>query len=343
MAKTGIAVFGAGLIGKTHITRILNSKDSYLAGISDPSPGAEAMAKELNVPYTANYKDFLANHHPAGVIVATPNATHVEIGIACLERKIPALVEKPIADTLDEAKRLCDAEKEFKTPILIGHHRRHNAILKTAKEIIQSGKLGNMITANVMSTFLKPDNYFEMAWRREKGGGPILINLIHEIDLLRFLFGQIKKIQAVSSNQQRGFEVEDTASVLLTFESGMIGSITLSDTVTSPYSWDMSSGESDHYPKQNINSHFFMGTHGTVTLPQLDLWSYSGPRSWFEEITQTRSAIHKMDPYEAQLNHFIRVIQGTEETICSAEEGYKTLEATLAAKNAANKNTIITL
>ena len=252
MAKIGIAVFGAGLIGKTHITRLLNSKESYLAGISDPSLAGEAMAKELNVPYTTNYEDFLANHQPAGVIVATPNATHVEIGIACLEKKIPALVEKPIADTLDEAQRLCDAEKEYKTPILIGHHRRHNAILKTAKEIIQSGKLGNMITANVMSTFLKPDNYFEMAWRREKGGGPILINLIHEIDLLRFLFGQIKKVQAVSSNQERGFEVEDTASVLLTFESGMIGTITLSDTVTSPYSWDMSSGESDHYPKQHI-------------------------------------------------------------------------------------------
>lgn len=343
MKKLGIAVFGAGLIGKTHITRLLNSKEAYLAGISDPSPAGEAMAKELNVPYTANYQDFLAQHKPAGVIVATPNATHVEIGIACLKEKIPALVEKPIADTLEEAARLCQAEIDYKTPILVGHHRRHNAVLKTAKKIIQSGQLGNMITANVMSTFLKPDTYFEMAWRRQKGGGPILINLIHEIDVLRFLFGQIKQVQAISSNKQRGFEVEDSASVLLKFENGLLATITQSDTVTSPYSWDMSIGESEHYPKQSINSHFLMGTHGTVTLPQLDLWSYEGPRGWFEEITQKRNALHAMDPYEAQLKHFVKVIEGAEETICSATEGYKTLEATLAAKAAADGQTIIHL
>jgi predicted dehydrogenase len=86
-----------------------------------------------------------------------------------------------------------------------------------------------------------------------------------------------------------------------------------------------------------------MGTHGTLTLPQLDLWSYEGPRGWFEEITQKRNALHAMDPYEAQLNHFIKVIEGTEETICSATEGYKTLQATLAAKAAADGQTTIHL
>jgi predicted dehydrogenase len=75
----------------------------------------------------------------------------------------------------------------------------------------------------------KPDDYFNVAWRRERGGGPILINLVHDIDSLRFICGEIVEVQASTSNKVRGFGVEDTAALLLKFANGAIGTVTVSD------------------------------------------------------------------------------------------------------------------
>ena len=82
-----------------------------------------------------------------------------------------------------------------------------------------------------------------MAWRRSRGGGPILINLIHEIDLIRFVCGEIASVQAFTSNAVRGFEVEDTAAVLLRLTNGALATDSLSDTAVAPWTWDLASGE----------------------------------------------------------------------------------------------------
>ena len=94
-----------------------------------------------------------------------------------------------------------DAQAQSGVAVLVGHHRRHNPINARAREIVQSGRLGRLVSANVMATFLKPDGYFDAAWRKQKGGGPILINLSHEIDMLRFFMGEIDTVQAISSTQ----------------------------------------------------------------------------------------------------------------------------------------------
>ncbi|MGT2439683.1 Gfo/Idh/MocA family protein [Bradyrhizobium betae] len=100
-------------------------------------------------------------------------------------------------------------------PMLVGHHRRHNPIIKSARETVASGKLGQLTAVVGLWLLKKPDDYFEVAWRREQGGGPLLINLIHDIDNLRFICGEIVEVQALTSNKVRGFAVEDTAALLL--------------------------------------------------------------------------------------------------------------------------------
>ena len=79
----------------------------------------------------------------------------------------------------------------------------------------------------------KPDEYFDVAWRLAKGGGPVFLNLIHDIDLFRYLLGEIVSVQAEESNAVRGHPVEDTAVILLRFASGALGSITAVDTIAS--------------------------------------------------------------------------------------------------------------
>jgi predicted dehydrogenase len=120
---------------------------------------------------------------PDGVIIATPNQLHVENGLEAVEAGVPALVEKPIANSVMAASRLVEAAERTRAPLLTGHHRRHNPMIRKAKEIIDSSRLGTIRSVHGTCWFYKPKDYFDVPWRREKGGG---LNLIHDVDNLRF-------------------------------------------------------------------------------------------------------------------------------------------------------------
>lgn len=335
MPTTRLALIGAGIIGRTHIDRIQRHPELALAGIADPTPAGRALAEQLDVPWAAEPAALLEAVRPQGAIVATPNVAHVPVALECLARGIPALVEKPVADTVQEARQLADAVQRTGTPVLVGHHRRHNPINQRARALIEGGQLGRIVSATALATFLKPEPYFEVAWRRQAGGGPILINLIHDIDMLRFLLGEVSEVQAMDSHAVRGFEVEDTAAAVLRFASGTLATVIVSDTTTSPWCWDMCAGEQGQYPRQDVVSHQIMGTHGSLSLPDLGLWQYRGERSWHAELAHEESRVHVADPYTRQLEHFAAVIAGQAEPICSALDGLRTLAATLAVHEAA--------
>ena len=335
MQPVRLLLIGAGVIGRTHIDRIGRDPHLALAGIAEPSAAGKALAEQLGVPWAASHLELLERTQAQGAIVATPNASHVGMAIDCLERGVAALVEKPVADTVTEALALVQAQQRTGVPVLVGHHRRHNPINTRARSILQEGRLGRVVTANVMCTVLKPDAYFDAAWRRQPGGGPVLINLIHEIDMLRFLCGEITEVQALSSNAVRGFAVEDTAAAVLRFASGALGTVVLSDAAASPWCWDFCAAEQDQYPRQDVQSHFIAGTHGSLSLPDLSLWNYRGERSWHAEMTLEKTFVHKADAYIRQLQHFAAVIEGRETPLCSALDGLRTLQATLAVAEAA--------
>ena len=343
MTRIPVAVFGVGAIGKTHVAQIVASERLCLAGVADPTDAAQHLAEQHGVPWFASHTELLDTCRPRAAIIATPNALHVDMALDCLARGIPALIEKPVADTVESAQRLTEAQQRSAVPLLVGHHRRHNPINQRARQIIQGGQLGTLVTAHVMATFFKPDSYFDLDWRRQPGGGPVLINLIHEIDMLRFLCGEIASIQAQCSHAVRGFPVEDSAAVIVRFTQGALGTLILSDTVTAPWMWDFCAGEQDQYPRQTVQSHFIGGTHGSLSLPDLQQWSYRGARSWHAELTGEQTRVRKADPYQAQLAHFADVIEGRSEPLCNALDGLRTLQATLAVAQAAQSGQIVTL
>lgn len=252
-----------------------------------------------------------------------------------MEAGIPVLVEKPIADTLHAAMRIEEVSKRTGVPVLVGHHRRHNPIVTRAVEAIHSGLLGEIIAVQGQFWLYKPDDYFDAQWRTRDGGGPILINFIHDIDLLRAFCGDIAEIQAMRSNRQRGHAVEDTAAILLRFESGALGTFTLSDTIAAPWSWEMTSGENPIYPHRPGSCYRIGGTKGSLSLPDLTFWQHKGPRSWWEAIepqtlhTEPRSE----DAFTLQFKHFLDVIEGAPPKV-SAAQGRASLEAVLAALEA---------
>lgn len=343
-ARLPVALIGAGAIGRMHAERLMRHPDVMLAGIADPGPGAAAYAAQLGVPHHAELEALLDAVRPAAAIVATPNALHIEQALACLARGIAVLVEKPIADDVAEAQRLVAAAAVPGAPaVLVGHHRRHNPIVRRARELVEAGVLGRPVSATVMATWLKPDSYFEPAWRRAPGAGPVLINLIHDIDLLRCLLGEVAEVQAMTSHAVRGFAVEDTAAVTLRFANGALGSLMVSDAAVAPWNWDLGAGEAAHYAQQAIDSHFIAGTAGALTLPRLELWRYGETaaeragreRGWHAPLIQQRSAVHAADPYMEQLRHLRAVTEGSEAPRCSALDGLRTLQVTRAVLDSA--------
>jgi predicted dehydrogenase len=238
-------------------------------------------------------------------------------------------VEKPIADSMGAAAQLVQLERETGVPVLVGHHRRHNPIVQRARQWIAQGRLGRVVTATALATFFKPAAYFDVPWRRSPGGGPVLINLIHDIDMLLHLLGDVRSVQARSSNAVRQFEVEDCAAAVIEFASGALATVCVSDTAAAPWNWDLCAGEQDAYPQQPVQSHFFMGTEGSLSLPDLSLWHYRGERHWHRELSREQTPVHRHDVYARQLEHFIDVIAGRSASLCSAAEGARTLQATL--------------
>src|SRR5262249_29255838 len=103
MAPLRIGVIGAGLIGRRHLTVLLVATADAVAGIADPVPAGAEVARRHDRPYYADFRRMLEEARPDGVIVATPNQLHVPVALAAIERRLPVLVEKPIADSIAAA------------------------------------------------------------------------------------------------------------------------------------------------------------------------------------------------------------------------------------------------
>jgi len=98
----------------------------------------------------SNVNELLNSKNLDAVIVATPNQLHEKHTISFLKNKIPVLLEKPISDNINSAKKIISSANKIKTPLLMGYHRRHNPIVSKVKELIDKGKLGNIVSANVL-------------------------------------------------------------------------------------------------------------------------------------------------------------------------------------------------
>jgi predicted dehydrogenase len=331
----GLAILGAGLIGKRHIEHVMAEPEAELSAIVDPSHAAREMAEQRKVLWFPSFAAMMGVEKPDGIIVATPNQIHVANGLESVAAGIPALVEKPIADDVESAARLVEAAEAAGVPLLVGHHRRHNPLIQKAKDVIDSGRLGQVLAVHGTCWFFKPDDYFDVQWRREKGAGPVLLNLIHDVDNLRYLCGDVVSVQACESNTVRKNAVEETAVILLRFANGVLGTITVSDAIVAPWSWELTAGENPIYPHTEESCYHIGGTHGSLTIPHLNLWHNREKRSWWEPIHRERIPYEAQDPLRLQIRQFCDVIRGKAKPLVSGREGLNTLKVIMAVKEAA--------
>jgi predicted dehydrogenase len=322
-----LGLLGVGLIGKRHAEIILKSKSVKLVAVADPDKSAEKYAKEIGVRYFKSLSEMLSSSSLDGVIIATPNNLHVEHGIECIQKNIPSLIEKPLASTAQDAAIISKASEDSGVPVLVGHHRRYNPIIKAAKKIVDSGEIGDVRSFHANCWLFKPDEYFEESvWRTKKGAGPVSVNLVHDIDLLRYICGEVVSVQAQTIKSRRGHENEDVASVLLRFDTDIVGTISVSDTIVSPWSWELTAKENPAYPPTSENCYLFGGDHGSLSVPDLTIWKNKEKRGWWEPIHSSKHSIITTDPLMNQIDHFCSIIKGNNAPLVSAEEGLQNLK-----------------
>ena len=222
-----VAVIGLGKIGLMHSSMCSVVPGVEVAAVmdADPKAGAQARGMGLDAPFFSSLDPLLNESAPDAAVVATPQFTHREIGVACLDRGLHVFSEKPLAHTLGDARRMAEAAAERPGQVTaVGFMKGHYPLWLEAARRLRSGWIGapRRFRASVyLSQVLSPKKGW--TFTKEKSGGGILINSgIHLIHFLRVLFGDAAGVSALARPMHSN--VEDTLCALIEFRSGVFGS-----------------------------------------------------------------------------------------------------------------------
>lgn len=330
MARLPLCVVGGGSIGMRHVEVSGLSEHVELTAVVEPyAPRREELAA-LGLPVVAGLDDVPAQTRAA--IVATPTQDHHTSGAAVVDRGWASIIEKPVAGTLDDARALVAQAEAAGTPLFTGHHRRCHPFSLAAREAL--GQIGDLVGIQGLWSLRKHNTYYDAEWRRLPGAGPLMTNLTHEIDLLRFFVGEMTEVSAFLSSARRGFVIEDTAAMAFRFGNGALGSFLISDAGAAPFSFEAATGENPAIAASGQDYIRIVGTEGTLEFPSLTLWGRSGPGEieWSKPLLRNDSpAFAKVDPLLEQVNRFAAVVGGGEDSVlCTGADGIAALEMTLA-------------
>lgn len=338
-------VGGSGYIGKRHCQHVVKNPSTQLIAIVDPSSAAEETAKLHDVALYSSIQDLLnSSHVPDAAIVCTPNHTHVAISSELARAGVHILCEKPISIDIDSGSSLIREARQHSVKLLIGHHRRFNPYTMAMKQILESGKLGEITAVSGLWLTYKPDAYFAgdaLQWRRSKktGGGVILVNFIHEIDLMHHFFGPVSRIHAektINRRAQHEDAPEEGAAITMRFESGVVGTFVISDNASSPHTFEQGTGENPLIPRSGMDTYRVFGTKGTLSFPDMTLSTYPEEISWENPMRSENISVSNADipPFDSQLDHFVGVCNNQLQPSCSGEEGLRAMVVCEAVRSA---------
>lgn len=335
-----IAVVGTGLIGPRHAQSVQANRDARLLCVVDPRAEANEVAERLDVPLFESVKQMVAEGYcPDAAIVCTPNSTHVAVSLQLLHEGIHVLVEKPISIDIASGKQLIVAAHEAGRHLLVGHHRRFNPYVTATKNALLKGAIGRPIAISGLWATYKPASYFQppTQWRAQaSSGGPILINLVHEVDILQYLLGPISRVHAEQTSSQRGHEAEEGAAILLRFASGVVGTFILSDATPSHHFFESGTGENPMLPKAGKDFYRIFGSEGTLSVGDMKVERFGEDeeKSWERAIRAENVEVAGEVPFDEQIGNLVGVIRGTQEPRCTGEDGLRALVVCDAVKRA---------
>jgi UDP-N-acetyl-2-amino-2-deoxyglucuronate dehydrogenase len=226
---TNAAVVGCGDVSVVHFEAIKALPGTQLVAVCDTDPTAAARASETyGVPAFISHTELLTALRPDVVHIATPHDQHVQPAIDCLAAGVNVIVEKPVAHIVAEAERLVAAAEQPGAPkIGVCFQNRYNATSQAAAALLTSRQLGRIIGGTATLCWHRPQAYYQARpWRAQvaRSGGGVLINqAIHNLDLLQWLLGDVTEVSGYAGRLAPGsvMEVEDTAQIVLDHVGGV--------------------------------------------------------------------------------------------------------------------------
>ncbi len=225
-----VAVIGCGGISNVHLDSINSSKQARLIAVCDiDQERAKEKAKMYQVPYYFDYRQVLDLELDA-VHICTSHYTHVEIALAAIRKGIAVLTEKPMATKLVDADAMIAAAKDSQVPLGVIFQNRYNHSSIVVKDIVETSQLGKLLGCRMAVHWFRNDAYYDTSdWRGSwitEGGGALINQSIHTVDLMQWIMGDVESLQASIANRgHRSIEVEDVVEASLRFKNGAVGSL----------------------------------------------------------------------------------------------------------------------
>ena len=234
MSKIRLGVIGVGNMGRSHCKNIKEGKcpEIELVAISDSNPKRIQAMKDdgyENVTYFTNAEEMMDSGLIDSVLVAIPHYYHAEYAIMAMKKGLHVMVEKPAGVYTKQAREMNDVAKESEVVFGMMFNQRTNHIYRKAKELVSSGKLGELRRVNwIITNWYRPQFYYDSGdWRATwsgEGGGVLLNQCPHQLDLLQWICGLPASVQAfLKFGQWHDIEVEDDVTAYMEFENGATG------------------------------------------------------------------------------------------------------------------------
>ena len=331
--KIKAALIGCGMIADTHLTALLNA-GADVVGVYDANLDRAADFAAARGMKAYNSMDELLSDDITVVSVCTPSGTHASLAETIMEHGKYAIVEKPMALTVEECARIIEVEKKtgyFCAPI---SQLRFSPVFRQVRTAIEEGRFGRMIMGLLSMKYYRAPSYYAGSWRGTKamdGGGALMNQGIHGIDMMCGLLGYPISVSGHTATLLHDIEVEDTAVASLVFPNGTLGVIDGSTAVT-------------HAKPRRLE---LCGTTASLTLEEdvivhtdgIDLLSRteSGYKS-FSDPTAISTDLH-----EYQFCNILAAIAGNEPLFYTSEEALKTVAVITAIYESSRTGKTISL
>ncbi len=230
MAEIGIALIGAGNIGKIQARAIAEIPDARLRVVcTTRRETAEPLAAEYGADWTTDLEAAVNRDDVQLVSVCTPSGRHLEPALAAARAGKHVLVEKPLEITLARVDQIINACRQAGVFLGCIFQNRYKPGVRYAREALQAGRLGRLTLADAYVKWHRPASYYEqVGWRGTwalDGGGALMNQSIHTVDLLQYLVGPVSRVYAHTGTLVHDIEAEDTAVAILAYENGAMGVI----------------------------------------------------------------------------------------------------------------------
>jgi len=344
LIKVGTALIGCGKVGDTHAQALRSLEESRFVAVYDPDRArAGAFAARYDVAAYHDLGEMLGNPHVKAACICAPHPLHPELAATCAKAGVHVLVEKPMAVDLRGCDAMIEAADEAGIALGVVSQRRFYEPVRRVKQAIDAGKIGLPVLASVTVMGWRDESYYRSdPWRGKwatEGGGVMLTQTSHQIDLLQWFMGPIDELFGYWANLNHPYiEVEDTAIAIMRFQSGALGTLLLSNSQRPGlYGKIHVHGETGASVgvQTDGGSPFVSGMTEAVEPPVNDLWTVPGEEhllaQWQTEDRARCQAVDVMTHYHRlQIRDFLRsIIEGREPAV-TGREGRKHVEIAMA-------------